>query len=79
MWRHIQEKGLSTKYSDDHNFRLNARKLLSLPFVPASEVIEAFELIADEFDDEADALIEYYEKTIFNRLFICFFSFFHFL
>ncbi|CAF3241198.1 unnamed protein product [Rotaria sp. Silwood2] len=63
IWRHIQENGLSTKYDDDDNFRLNVRKLLSLPFVPASEVIEAFELIADEFDDEADTLVEYYEKT----------------
>ena len=51
------------RYNDDDNFRLNVRKLLSLPFVPASEVIEAFELIADEFDDEADTLVEYYEKT----------------
>ncbi|CAF2565139.1 unnamed protein product, partial [Rotaria sp. Silwood2] len=63
IWRHIQENGLSTKYDDDDNFRLNVRKLLSLPFVPASEVIETFELIADEFDDEADTLVEYYEKT----------------
>ncbi|CAF4933851.1 unnamed protein product, partial [Rotaria sp. Silwood1] len=63
IWRHIQENGLSTKYDDDENFTLNVRKLLSLPFVPASEVIEAFELIADEFDDEADTLVEYYEKT----------------
>ena len=53
----------SKKYYDDDTFRFNVRKLLSLPFVPASEVVEALDLIADEFDDEAETLVDYFEKT----------------
>ncbi|CAF1089885.1 unnamed protein product [Adineta ricciae] len=61
--RHVQDNGLTRKYEDDDTFRLNVRKLLALPFVPASEVIEAFNLLADDFDDEAENLVEYFEKT----------------
>ncbi|CAF1433378.1 unnamed protein product [Rotaria sp. Silwood1] len=63
VWRHIQDNGLSKKYQDDENFRLNVRKLLSLPFVPVVDVVEAFNLVADNFDDDGDTLLEYFEKT----------------
>ncbi|CAF1415647.1 unnamed protein product [Adineta ricciae] len=63
VWRHVQDNGLTRKYEDDDTFRLNVRKLLVLPFVSASEVIEAFDLLADDFDDEAENLVEYFEET----------------
>ncbi|CAF1299838.1 unnamed protein product, partial [Adineta ricciae] len=63
VWRHVQDNGLTRKYKDHDTFRLNVRKRLAFPFVPAAEVIEAFDLLADDFDDEAENLVEYFEKT----------------
>ncbi|CAF1677455.1 unnamed protein product [Rotaria magnacalcarata] len=63
VWRHIQDNGLSKKYQEDEYFRLNVRKLLSLPFVPTDNVAEAFDIVADDFEDDADNIVEYFEKT----------------
>ncbi|CAF4244654.1 unnamed protein product, partial [Rotaria magnacalcarata] len=33
------------------------------PFVPVFNVIKAFDLITDDFDDEPDDFLDYFEKT----------------
>ncbi|CAF1257971.1 unnamed protein product [Rotaria sordida] len=63
VWRHIQDNGLSKKYQEDECFRSNVRKLLSLPFVPVDDVVAAFQMIEGDFDDDAEVLMEYFEKT----------------
>ncbi|CAF2061216.1 unnamed protein product [Rotaria magnacalcarata] len=61
--RQVQNKGLATKYRQDECFRLKLKKLIALAFVPLDEVTTAFDLIADQFNDDADDLLEYFEKT----------------
>ena len=63
VWRHIQDSGLTKKYHEDNDFHLNVRKLIALAFVPLIDVIKAFELLENEFDDDADEFIYYFEKT----------------
>ena len=58
-----QTNGLSTKYREDEYFRLNVKKLIALAFVPVDDVITAFNLVAEQFDDDTDDLIDYFEKT----------------
>ncbi|CAM4954693.1 unnamed protein product [Rotaria socialis] len=54
--------GLSTKYHEDENFRLNVKKLIALAFLPVPNVIADFYQIACEFDDDSDDLLNYFEK-----------------
>ena len=61
--RQVQSKGLITKFNQDERFRLNVKKLIALAFVPLDDVIAAFQLIADQFDEDADDLLGYFEKT----------------
>ena len=63
IWRQIQNNGLQNKYQEDKCFYLNVKKLLALSFVPVSDVIKAFELIVNDFDDDADDFLGYFEKT----------------
>ncbi|CAM4952107.1 unnamed protein product [Rotaria socialis] len=64
VWRQVQSKGLSTKYQEDENFRLNVKMLIGLAFLPLSDVITGFDLVAGEFnDDDADDLLDYFERT----------------
>ncbi|CAF1124278.1 unnamed protein product, partial [Didymodactylos carnosus] len=62
VWRQIQTQGLSMKYQHDEHFRLNVKKLIALAFVPIVDVVEGFVLVAGEFDDDADEVVEYFEK-----------------
>ena len=39
------------------------KKLIALVFVPLGDVTTAFELIADQFDEDTDDLLDYFEKT----------------
>ncbi|CAF1394457.1 unnamed protein product [Rotaria sp. Silwood1] len=63
VWRQVQSKGLTTKYNEDEYFRLNVKKLIALAFVPLDQVITGFALICDQFNDDADDLLDYFEKT----------------
>ena len=44
---------------------MSVKKLIALAFVPVVDVIKAYELIVDTLsdDDDADALLDYFEKT----------------
>ena len=39
------------------------KKLIALAFLPLSDVVTGFELVAAVFDDDADDFIDYFEKT----------------
>ncbi|CAF0971024.1 unnamed protein product [Rotaria magnacalcarata] len=54
---------LTKKYQEDKSFHLGNKKLIALAFVPVLDVIKAFDLIADDFDDDADDFLGYFEKT----------------
>lgn len=63
VWRQVQNKGLSTKYKEDECFRLNVKKLIALAYVPLDDIITGYDLIVEQFDDDADDFLEYFEKT----------------
>ena len=44
-------------------FSFKCKKLIALAFVPSGDVTTAPELYANQFDEDADALIDYFEKT----------------
>ncbi|XP_057324655.1 uncharacterized protein LOC130667181 [Microplitis mediator] len=60
VWRRIQSSGLQSKYNTDLEFALNMRLLLALAFVPADDVISAYEeaVSSDYFDRHSDILDE---------------------
>ena len=41
-----------TKYQDDPDFKLLVKKLVALAFLPLADVIDAFEVLADTFEDD---------------------------
>lgn len=63
VWRQVQSKGLATKYQEDEIFRLNVKRLIALAFLPLANVATGFDLVTGEFDDDADDLLDYFEKT----------------
>ena len=65
MWRQVQNKRLTTKYNaNEYCFCLNIKKLIALAFVPLDQIITGFDLIVNQLDDDdADDLIDYFEKT----------------
>ena len=63
IWLQIQSLGLRKKYLKDKSFHFNVKKLITLAFVPVSDVIKGFAVVADEFDDDAEDLPGYFEKT----------------
>ena len=63
VWRQIQSNGLSTKYTEDEYFRLNVKKLIAFACVPVDDVVTAFDLVAQQFDEDTDDLIDYFKKT----------------
>ena len=76
IWKHIRILGLQNQYQDNKNFTMWLRMLSALAFVPPNNVIRYFELLIDEFrnnfDNESDDLIDYFENTYIG---ICFIKF----
>jgi hypothetical protein len=46
---------------------LNVNKLIALAFVPVDDVTRAYSLIIMDFDQDADELLEYFEKPGSDR------------
>ncbi|CAF1925394.1 unnamed protein product [Rotaria magnacalcarata] len=63
-WRQVQRKGLITKYSEDEFFRLYVKQSIALAFVLLDQIITGFVLICNQFDDDADDLLEYLKKNM---------------
>ena len=76
IWKHIRILGLQNQYQDNKNFTMWLRMLSALAFVPPNNVIRYFELLIDEFrnnfNNESDDLIDYFENTYIG---ICFIKF----
>ena len=63
VWRHVQDNGLAKKYQEHDDFRSNIKKLIALAYLPLDDIIIGFDLVAAEFDDDADDFLDYFEKT----------------
>ena len=67
IWKHIQNLGLQNHYQNDEYLVLWLRMLSALVFVQPNDVIRYFELLIDgirnNFNDECDDLVDYFEDT----------------
>jgi hypothetical protein len=63
VWRQVQSLGSQKEYQEDKAFNLSVRKLIAVAFLPILDVVRAFNIFSDEFDDDADQLLDYFEST----------------
>nr|CAF1647290.1 unnamed protein product [Rotaria sordida] len=61
LWREVQSLGLQIKYTNDDKSRMNVKKLVSLAFVPVTDVLKAYSSIKNDFDYEDYPLLDYFE------------------
>ena len=50
------------KYHQDTSFHLNVKELLALIMIPVSNTVKAFNMIGNDFDDEANNFIDYFQE-----------------
>lgn len=71
VWKKIQSIGLQDHYNNDAEFALHLRMICALAFLPPDDVINVFErltdLIQDQYGEEANLLIDYFESTYIGR------------
>ena len=71
VWKHIQNFGLQHLYNMNQEFAINLRMLCALAFIPPPEVTNGFDtvrgLIRNNFRDEADDVLDYFEDTYVGR------------
>lgn len=63
LWRKIQELNLARLYRDDDDVRCQCKWLLSLAFVPASDVVATFVECKNSIRGEVIPLYDYWEST----------------
>ena len=65
VYRKVIQLGLSDQYQQDADLRLKCKMLVSLAFIPAVDVIAAFETLAGDIpdDDDLEPLFDYFEDT----------------
>ena len=62
-WRKIQELGLSNLYRDSEEFRVHCGMLDALALLPTQDVCRGMAYVQDNFPDEGEALIKYFDAT----------------
>ena len=65
IWRHVQENGLSTKYSDfssENLIRRHLKMLACLAFVPVDFVVAAFVELQSCISNDLKKFFTYFEK-----------------
>ena len=50
-------------YSEDEYFRFNVKKFIAFAVIPVDDIITAFGSIVNQFGNDADELLDYFEKT----------------
>ena len=68
IYRHVWEQGLVIRYQEDNNFALNIKMLASLAFVPENDVLSCFNILMQQFPEEAITLAKYFENTYIGRV-----------
>ncbi|CAF4539087.1 unnamed protein product, partial [Rotaria sp. Silwood2] len=63
LWRELQTLGFQNKYTTNDKFRMNVKKLMALAFVPVSDVVKAYAVIVDDFEEEDYLLLDYFERV----------------
>lgn len=69
IFRKIQSEGLKQRYETDAEFALKLRLLSAIAFVPAANVVDAFEILCDEnvLPAEAQRVVDYFEDIWIGR------------
>lgn len=67
LWRKVQQLNLATAYRNDMHLRMHVKMMLSLSFVPVSDVPAAFEDLVDDCPPLMVPLTEYWEDTYIGR------------
>ena len=63
VWRHVQSIGLHNEYANDETFLLSVNKLIALAFLPVDDVARAYSSMIIDFGQDADKLLDDFEKT----------------
>ncbi|XP_063682933.1 uncharacterized protein LOC134817602 [Bolinopsis microptera] len=64
LWRHLQSEGLAADYSSDNSpIRKSFMQIGALPFVPVSDVDQAWRLLKPSLPAEMTAFARYFEST----------------
>ena len=58
-----KQRLINNIYRENEYCRFNVKKFIALAFISVDDVVTAFDLVAQQFDDDADDLIDYFEKT----------------
>ena len=58
-----------TKYQNSPDFKLRVKKLAALAFLPLADVIDAFEVLADTFEDDKETRISRKQEFEFTFLY----------
>lgn len=63
VWRHVQQCGLAPAYREHQSLYHYVRQLLALPFLPANQIRETFDLLKERSNSQAlDTLTGYIER-----------------
>lgn len=68
VYRKVQELGLSQRYVNNEDFRTNIKMITALAFVPVEDIIESFQMLADQCGDEEEAVLDYFESAYVGEL-----------
>ena len=68
VWRHIQSTGNTNNYRLDLEFSEHVRMLLSIAFLPVSDVSTAFEILQMTCPETAHPIFNYFEDNYVGRL-----------
>lgn len=64
LWRNVQELNLTERYVHDDNVRVHIKMLLA----PVGDVVRLFEEIVEDYPDEINPIIDYWEDTYIERI-----------
>ena len=67
VYRHVQDAGLQAQYAADDALSLATRMLVAIAFVPVNDIIDSFELLQEELQDELQRVTDYFEDTFSGR------------
>src|SRR5690606_15088371 len=63
VYRKVVSCGLQTAYRDDESICLNVKMLVALAFVPEDDLIESFNLLAEQCPPALLDVLDYFERT----------------
>ena len=67
VYRRVQVEGLSKNYQEDPEFALKIKMLPSMAFVPEMEVVDCFNLLMQDFPENAFNLAKYFEDNYIGK------------